>query len=199
MQELEAKFYLRNLSVFPGRLEAAGAVIVRPRILETNLRFDTPDRDLNRKHQLLRLRMAHTATLTYKGSAKVVGGASQRQEIETEVVDFQAARALLEALGFQVSRVYEKYRTEYHLNGLMITLDELPFGDFIEIEGTEVAEIQEGANTLGLDWSANITDNYLMLLDRVMAFRELNFRDLTFENFRDLTIRAEDLGIRAAD
>lgn len=199
MQELEAKFYLRNLPVFPARLEAAGAVIVRPRILETNLRFDTPEEDLNRQHQLLRLRMAHTATLTYKSSAEVVGGASQRQEIETEVADFQAARALIEALGFRVSRVYEKYRTEYDMNGLLITLDELPFGDFIEIEGSQVAEIRDGANILGLDWSANITDNYLLLLDRVTAFRELNFRDLTFENFSGLSIRPEDLGIRAAD
>ena len=199
MQELEAKFYLRNLAVFPGRLQAAGAEIVRPRILETNLRFDTPDGDLNQQHQLLRLRKAHTATLTYKGAANLVGGASQRQEIETEVADFQAARALIEALGFQVSRIYEKYRTEYYLDGLLITLDELPFGDFIEIEGPGVAEIHAAADTLGLDWDANITDNYLMLLDRVTAFRELAFRDLTFENFRDLSISPADLGIRAAD
>jgi len=199
MKELEAKFYIRNLSVFPGRLQAAGAEIVRPRILETNLRFDTPNGDLNRQHQLLRLRSAHTATLTYKGSARVVGGASQRQEIETEVTDFQAARALIEALGFQVSRIYEKYRTEYYLDDLMITLDELPFGDFIEIEGPQVAEIHAAADTLGLDWGANITDNYLMLLDRVTAFRELAFQDLTFENFKNLSISPEDLGIRAAD
>ena len=199
MQELEAKFYLRNLSQIPGRLQAAGATIVRPRILETNLRFDTQDGDLDRKHQLLRLRKAHTVTLTYKGAANVVGGASQRQEIETEVADFQVTKALIEALGYQVSRIYEKYRTEYYLDGLLITLDELPFGDFIEIEGQQVGEIRRAADFLGLDWGANITDNYLMLLDRVTAFRELAFRDLTFENFRSVSISPEDLGIKAAD
>jgi len=199
MQELEAKFYLRDLSVFPSKLQAVGAAIVRPRILETNLRFDTPDGDLSHQHQLLRLRQAHTVTLTFKSAAKVVGGASQRQEIETQVADFQTAKALVEALGFQVSRIYEKYRTEYDLNGLLITLDELPFGDFIEIEGQQVAQIQAAADTLGLEWEANITDNYLMLLDRVTAFRELAFRDLTFENFKGVSISPEDLGIRAAD
>ena len=199
MQELEAKFYLRNLSLIPGRLQAAGAALVRPRILETNLRFDTQNGDLNRQHQLLRLRKAHTVTLTYKGAANVVGGASQRQEIETEVADFQVTKALIEALGYQVSRIYEKYRTEYYLNGLLITLDELPFGDFIEIEGQQIAEIRKAADLLGLDWDANITDNYLMLLDRVTAFREFSFRDLTFENFSGLSISPEDLGIKAAD
>lgn len=199
MQELEAKFYLRNPSVFPTKLASIGAQIVHPRILEINLRFDTPEGDLDRQNKLLRLRKAHTVTLTYKGAAKNLGGASQRQEIETEVGDFETTSALLTALGYQVSRIYEKYRTEYRLNRLIITLDELPYGDFIEIEGPDVGEIQQMADRLGLDWSANIAVNYLILLDRVKAYRELAFRDLTFENFKDLSITADDLRITPAD
>jgi adenylate cyclase class 2 len=199
MQELEAKFYLRDLSALSGQLPAMGAEIIHPRILETNLRFDTPDGALQRQLKVLRLRQSHSVVLTYKGPAQVIEGASQRQEVETEVGDFDATQALLQALGFQVSRIYEKYRTEYRFNELVITLDELPFGDFIEIEGPAVAEIQQVAGRLGLDWTANITTNYLALLDRVKAYRDLAFRDLTFENFRGLKIAPEELGVRPAD
>lgn len=42
---------------------------------------------------------------------------------------------LLQELGYVVSEVYEKYRTTYKLNVLQITLDEMPYGMFVEIEG----------------------------------------------------------------
>jgi adenylate cyclase class 2 len=199
MQEIEAKFYVQDLSVFHKKLIAVGAEIVHPRILEINLRFDTPNGDLSQQHKLLRLRQAHTVTLTYKGAAQILEGASQRQEIETEVGDFETTKNLLEAVGYQISRIYEKYRTEFQHKDLMITLDELPYGDFIEIEGPDVGEIHQMADWLGLDWSANVTDNYLMLLERAKKFRELAFRDLTFENFNNFSITPEDLGIKAAD
>ena len=199
MQELEAKFYVRHLKPFEQKLIALGANILRPRILETNLRFDTPDHQLSQRLQMLRLRKAHTNTLTYKGASQVVDGASQRQEIEIEVEDFGAAMALLEALGYQVSSIYEKYRTEYKSNSLLVTLDELPFGKFIEIEGSDTLFIRQLANQLGLKWSANITANYLMLLDHFNQTLNIPLRDLTFENFAGLTITPQDLGVSPAD
>ena len=198
MEELEAKFYVRDLSIFPEMLETNGARVLRPRVHETNLRFDTPDKDLNREKKLLRLRQAHNDTMTFKSAARVTDGASLRQEIQTEVKDFEAAKMLLEALGYQVSRIYEKYRTEYQSGKLIITLDELPYGNFIEIEGPHVAEIQGMAQTLGLDWDANITDNYLILFDHLRGVRGFDFRDLTFDNFKGLSIPPQELGIRAA-
>ena len=55
-----------------------------------------------------------------------------------EVESFDQARAFLAALGYQVDMVYEKYRTKYELEGVHLDLDEMPYGDFIELEGNDV-------------------------------------------------------------
>lgn len=196
MKEIEAKFYLNRLDALPPRLTALGAKLLEPRALETNLRFDTPDGDLDGAHQMLRLRKYHNITLTYKNAASVNSGVSERVEIETEVGDFETARQLLEALSYRVSAVYEKYRAMYLLGEVMVTLDELPYGDFVEIEGTDVGAIREVAGALGLNWSANITDNYLLLMRRLPGE---NHTRLTFAAFEGIKVTPEDLGVVPAD
>ncbi len=198
-QELEAKFYLQGLESMKEKLTTLGAVLTQPRTFEVNLRFDTENEDLAENHQLLRLRRDQGVRLTFKGPMKNYRGATLRQEIEVEVGDYEATRRLLEALGYQVTRIYEKYRTTYHLGTLEITLDEMPFGNFVEIEGEDVAKIRQAAHDLGLDWSANISANYLMLFDAVCSRLGLQFRDLTFENFSGLVVSVEDLNVRPAD
>ena len=55
-QEIEVKFYLQDLAAFRQRLLSAGAFLTQPRVKEINLRFDTPQKDLSQKAQVLRLR-----------------------------------------------------------------------------------------------------------------------------------------------
>ncbi len=101
---------------------------------------------------LLRLRRSDDARLTYKGPGSIVEGAMSRQEIEFIVSDFGAAQNFLEALDYQVVGMYEKYRTTYmietsevskDLGGLsaLIMPDELPYGNFVEIEGESPAAL----------------------------------------------------------
>ena len=49
--------------------------------------------------------------------------------------------------------LYEKYRTTYSLGDVLVTLDEMPYGHFSEIEGPNAARLQEIAESLWLDWS----------------------------------------------
>lgn len=197
--EIEAKFFVNHLERIAERLDALGAQLRHPRTLEQNWRYDTPERTLDAGQRLLRLRKSHKVTLTYKSSAEEVGGTSQRQEYETEVSDIGQTRLLLEALGYVVTERYEKYRTEYDLGGLYITLDELPFGDFVEIEGQFVTDIQGCAADLGLDWEANITENYLLLFRRLRKVIPVAEGQLTFEALAGKMVGAEALGVRAAD
>lgn len=198
-QELEAKLYVSNLAILETRLQTLGARLVQPRTHEINLRFDTPDGQLRRSLQVLRLRQDTLARLTYKGPAKTVGGAQLRREIEFSVSDFEAARALLETLGYQVSLVYEKRRAAYELEGVQVTLDELPFGDFVEVEGPQAHGIQEVVKKLGIDWEARIPHSYTDLFERLRLGLGFGFRDLTFENFAGLVVSPDDLRVRPAD
>ena len=106
-QEIEVKFYLADPAGFRQRVIEAGARLVQPRVLEQNLRFDTPEMRLRAKAQVLRLRQDQAAHLTFKAPGDVRGGVLERQEIEFTVGDFAAARRFLEALGFLVFTSYE--------------------------------------------------------------------------------------------
>lgn len=198
-QELEVKFYVTNLSVVENRLQGFGAHLTLPRVFEVNLRFDTPNSDLGKSLRVLRLRQDKIARLTYKGPASGLGGARLRQELEFEVSDFAVARAFLEALGYQVVMIYEKYRAAYDLDGVEISLDELPYGAFVEVEGPDPITIQSVTRKLGLEWETTIPASYSALFDQLKARLDLSFRDLSFESFKDLAVTPADLGVRRAD
>lgn len=197
--EMEIKFCLNDLASFEQRLRSIGASMIQPRTFETNLRFDTPKLELTKSHQVLRLRKDQACYLTYKGPATYGKTVSIRKEVEVEVSNFEDTEALLTAIGYQVSVRYEKWRTKYQLNGLEIDLDEMPFGKFIEIEGVEPESIERMAHTLGMDWNLRISDSYMMLFERVKKVKHLDIPNLTFEDFKELSITPEDLGVKAAD
>ncbi len=197
--ESEVKFYLSDKSSFEDRLRRVGGLLLHERVHEVNYRFDTPQMDLSREHRVLRLRQDEATLITYKGPSSLQEGVTVRDEIEFEVSDFTAARQLLEALGYKESVHYEKWRTTYYLDDLEITLDEMPFGNFTEIEGNDPGQIQRTAIKLALDWSARINSSYMMLFDQVRRNKNINLVNLTFEDFSNINISADELGVRAAD
>lgn len=197
--ELEVKFLLSDPGAFVARLETIGAELIAPRIHETNLRFDTPTLALRNSYQVLRLRQDAKIRVTYKGPGMLQDGVRARQEIEFGVDNFEAAKATFEALGYEVSFVYEKYRATYHFKEVEIVFDETPLGTFTEIEGPTPEAIQGTALALGLNWEARINDSYVYLFEKAQHALGLSFRDLTFDNFRDIVILPEALGANYGD
>ena len=57
-------------------------------------------------------------------------------EFETVVSDVDATERIIEKLGYKLSVVYEKHRKSWHLSNVEVVLDELPFGYYMEIEGS---------------------------------------------------------------
>jgi adenylate cyclase class 2 len=198
-QEIEVKFLIRDLTLLAGRLVALGAVLTAARVYEENLRFDTLDGALTRERRVLRLRMDAGAVMTYKGPAQLGNEVSSRQEIEFSVSDFGAARRLLEALGYRVSVMYEKYRTTYTLGDLVVVLDEMPFGSFIEIEGPDAESIRAAGGMLGLDWEARSTASYLGLFNNLCVKRGITAQNLSFAELDGIQVNPQDLGLRYAD
>jgi hypothetical protein len=68
-----------------------------------------------------------------------------------------------------------------------VVLDELPFGDFAEIEGPDTAAIQAAALALGLIWEARCAESYLGLFALVRASQGLDAQNLTFQESSDKT------------
>jgi adenylate cyclase, class 2 len=196
-QEQEAKFYISDRAALEAKLLALGAALTHARVFESNLRFDLPDGSLSARRQVLRLRMDERVRLTLKGPQEEGAEVSSRQEIEFEVSSFNNARALLEALGYRLIVMYEKYRTTYTLGGCEVTVDEMPYGDFAEIEGPGADAIHAVAGRLGLAWETRSAESYLMLFSRLTA-AGLNARNLRFAEVTQ-KYPPEAFGLRAAD
>ncbi len=197
--EIESKFYVRDLKVLESKLIVLGATCTVPRAFEYNLRFDNSGNSLQRQHKVLRLRQYDEVRLTFKGPSEERGGAMVRPELEMTVDNFDAARRFLEALGYRATIVYEKYRAMWDLGSTLITLDELPYGHFIEIEAESPAVIAELAGKLGLNPTTAIPRSYQSLFERLVKTKNLSARNLAFAEFEGLRITAEDLGVLPAD
>ncbi|MDL1899614.1 CYTH domain-containing protein [Anaerolineae bacterium CFX9] len=189
-QETEIKLYVPDLAVVEQRLRSLGAVLKAPRIYERNNRYDDAEKTLMHGHQVLRLRWDSRARLTYKeenGGAVEGSRARSRFEAEVEVSDFDTMHTILLRLGFQPFMVYEKYRTTYTFNEAEVTLDEMPYGNFVEIEGSAAA-IEAAVKALELTQAPAFAEGYALLFEHVRRHLRLTFTDLTFENFAGIEV-----------
>ncbi len=193
-QEIEIKLYAPDLDAVRQRLEHSEAKLVSPRVHEVNYRYDTPDGAFVGQHLVLRLRQDNKIRITYKepqDEQAQARGVHQRYEAEIVVDDFQAADTILQKLGFVVYMSYEKYRTTYQIGGAEVVLDEMPYGSFVEIEAGNEDAIQQTAEHLGLHHAPRLQYSYSRMFDHVRGNLGLSFRDLTFENFRGVTVPFE--------
>jgi adenylate cyclase class 2 len=150
--EIEKKFRLtkKQREEVLRRLPEIGA---RPRGEEFEENTLYGGESLDPARSVLRLRRAgKTATLTYKEAVPNSSSIKHQRENETRVADPEAMEAILDALGFTPVLVYEKRRQTWRFGKTEIVVDELPFGLFMEIEGSEadiaVAELKLGIKGL---------------------------------------------------
>jgi adenylate cyclase class 2 len=192
--EIEVKFFLTDLTRMRSVLLGMGGQLIKPRIFERNIRYDTAWDSLMHQGKLLRLRQDSATRLTFKGEPEqpIDSEVRIREELEIVIDNFDTAAAILEKIGFEPRQIYEKYRETFHFRSVEVVLDEMPFGDFIELEGEALA-IREVADSLDLDWNNRILENYLALMTRVKDHHDLPFEDLTFANFSNYDISIADI------
>lgn len=179
--EIEVKFLVDDLAALRLRLGDMGATS-RGEVLETNYRYDDQAGRLLAARSLLRLRQDRRTRLTFKRPRS--DGRDQFKvydEYEVTVDDFEGLHRILNALGFQRVQIYEKRREVFLWRQAQICIDRLPFGDFVEIEGSPDV-IRAGAQRLNLPWKRRILANYLQLFEALRMDLRLAFQDLTFDH-----------------
>ncbi|NWF64818.1 MAG: class IV adenylate cyclase [Chloroflexi bacterium] len=198
--ETEVKFFVNNLEQIETRLCEMKAHLIQGRVHEINLRFDNANNDLQSEFKVLRLRKDTEARFTFKGPNQVNSeDVTSRMEIECTVSDFDSAKQFLEALGFRTVAFYEKFRATYELNNVHVMLDEMPYGNFVEIEGEDVSLLRAAARQLGLKWEASVKTGYLALFTSAARALNLDPSQLSFDALKSIPISAQDLGVEAAD
>lgn len=198
-QETEIKLYVLDLDKIERRILESGGRLIQSRTFETNLRFDLPDGSLRREGRVLRLRRDQDSYLTYKGPSAITDGVLSRVEYECTVGDFEMARKTIEALGYQLIAVYEKYRSIFALDDSLIMLDELPYGPFVEIEGADKDGIRRITEKLGLNFDCAVPSSYLGLFEQLCQHEDLDPENLTFTALGKNIPSADDLGVEPAD
>ena len=147
--ETEKKYRLspKRLDEITARLAELDAEF-RKEVFEVN--YQHRGGEMDERGATLRLRKIGDFTvLTYKEKIKTEDGSKQRLEYETSVADVEATEKIIERLGYRLTAVYEKRRKYWHFGDVEVVLDELPFGLFMELEGT-VEDIEKAEKLLGL-------------------------------------------------
>jgi len=189
--ETEIKFYLPDLPPMRQRILNLAAES-RGRFFEGNVRFEDARLTLKKNKSLLRLRRDRKVRLTYKSTPPEPDRQFKvMRELEVEVSDYDTMHSILEALGFHQEQVYEKWRETLMVDQTRFCLDNMPYGDFLEIEGPK-KDIKNFAAQLGLRWDQRILLNYLHIFEILQNKLNLNFSDLTFENFKNVAVDLND-------
>jgi adenylate cyclase, class 2 len=187
-RETEIKLYVPDLEAVALGLTELGAELRAPRVFERNVRYENAEKTLTDAKIVVRLRQDTCVRLTYKEPPQLIdGNIPSRFEAEVEVGDFGTMDLILGKLGYFPHQVYEKYRTTYELDGAEIVLDEMPYGNFVEIEG-EPGAIRTVVEKLKLQNATRLEDNYLELFENVRRNLNLSFTDLTFTNFYGINV-----------
>ena len=190
--EIEVKFYLTDLEGIRNKILKLDAESTG-RLFETNIRYEDKNNSLIKKKSLLRLRQDEKTTFTLKTRPAVTSTDYKIvNELEVEVSDFATMNQILETLGFHPEQKYEKWRETFILDRTLFCLDHMPYGDFLEIEGQE-KDIRHYASECGLNWQKRILFNYLEIFEIMKKNMNLEFKDLTFDNFETIDVNVSAL------
>jgi adenylate cyclase class 2 len=182
--ETEIKFRVADLSALAERLESAGFRLETPRSFESNVLYDTPDRQMRARTEILRIRSyAGRWVLTHKRlpGAGVAAEDRHKHRIETEtgIAHGAALAEFFLCLGLVAAFRYEKWRTEWTDGEGHCVIDETPIGNYAELEGSSTW-IDRTALCLGIDPADYITVSYGRLFDQWRQQQRSTAEDLTF-------------------
>lgn len=185
--ETEIKFRVRDLEEMTSRLRAAGLHEETPRSFEANVLYDTPDRQLRARTEILRIRnYAGRCVLTHKRLPDGRPGEDRhkhRIETETEVADGEALAEVFRSLGLVAAFRYEKWRTEWSDGEGHCVVDETPIGNFAELEGAP-EWIDRVAARLGVPHTEYLTLSYGRLFEQWREEHGSSAEHLTFDAVR---------------
>ena len=183
--ETEIKFRVNDLAALAEKLQATGFRLETPRSFESNVLYDTPDRQMRARTEILRIRSyAGRWTLTLKRMPRWGPGEDRhkhRIETETGIADGAALAEIFLSLGLVPAFRYEKWRTEWSDGEGHCVVDETPIGNYAELEGSS-SWIDRTAGRLGVDPAEYVTLSYGRLFEAWREEHSSSANDLTFAN-----------------
>lgn len=182
--ETEIKFRVADVAELGERLRRSGFQEQTPRAFESNVLYDTPDRKMRARTEILRIRnYGGKWMVTHKRLPDAGPGEDahkHRIETETGVSDGEVLAEVFRSIGLVPAFRYEKWRSEWSDDEGHCVIDETPIGNFAELEGSP-EWIDRTAARLGVARSEYITLSYGRLFEQWCAEHGSKASDLTFE------------------
>lgn len=189
--EKEIKLRIEDPVSLSADLKRKGARFIG-KAFQRTVRFDDQNASLALRGIALRVRSGLCDVVTVKRKLDDAGGVSQREEYEAEVEDIEIFRRMFIALGFDRERIMEKYRMDFEFNGTLVSVDEMPFGMFVEIEGEE-DKISETVNLLGLYGKERILGSYWDVFEEYKKEHGFAGENIEFEKSHIFVLKDFDL------
>jgi len=181
--ETEIKFRVKDIAALAGRLHDTGFHLDTPRSFESNVLYDTGDRQMRARTEILRIRNYNgRCVLTHKRLPDDRPGEDRhkhRIETETDVADGNALAEVFRSIGLVPAFRYEKWRSEWSDGEGHCVVDETPIGNFAELEGTP-EWIDRSATRLGISDHEKLTLSYGRLFEQWRDEHHSSAEHLTF-------------------
>lgn len=178
-QEIETKIKIHDIDDLRKKIILAGGIFLSKE-KESDEHFDFSDFRLEKEQKVLRIRNKNI--VTFKQGKKEHNGKKIANETEFKISDYDAFTLLLFNLGMQPGYYKEKIRETFKLHGCSVTIDILPFGNYLEIEGDE-HNINAIAEQLGFKTDQFISDSYPRLHKKYCLENNLPYnKDIRFND-----------------
>jgi adenylate cyclase class IV len=173
VREVELKSIVPDPAAARAAVERAGGTLEFEGRLEDR-RYDVADRSMLGRDHVLRVRVYRDASgarasLDWKGPTQIERGFKVREELSTNADDGDALVAIVERLGYMVTREIDRDIVQYALDGATVRFEHYPRMDvLVEVEGSEEA-IERAIAALGLPRAGFTGDRLLRFVERFEA------------------------------
>ena len=162
----QVKFQIEDFDAISKKLIELEAVFIGG-FFEKTIRYDTDDHRLFDRGIFIRTKSGLRNVLTLKEKTSENDNALlERYTTEIEIDDIEKMEYMLSRIGFTNKVIMEKYRLYFKWNHIEISIDELPFGIYLEIKGDD-KEIKKLAKQLGFKNKDMITVTYWDIYDKI--------------------------------
>ena len=176
--EKEVKFKVTDVNRLIKKLKDSNAKFIGMAEEKTS-RYDDKDDSYRKRKLFFRLRSGLDNVITLKEDVindKETTKIAKKVETETTIGDLDKLTYILKKLGLEEKKTMVKYRMKWTLNNTEVTVDELPFGIYAEIEG-ECEDILETAKILDFNLNDKILVTYWELFDDYKKDHEVSDRE----------------------
>lgn len=162
----QVKYKIENFDALSKKLIQLEAVFIGG-FFEKTIRYDTVDHYLFDHGIFIRTKSGLRNVLTLKEKTRKNDNTLlERYATEIEIDDIEKMEYILSRIGLTNKIIMEKYRLYFRWNHIEISIDELPFGIYLEIKGDD-KEIRNLSKQLGFKSKDMITVTYWDIYDKI--------------------------------